>query len=203
MLGVFLDIETNGLDLFEHRPIDIALQIVDLHTGEEKASYTTIVKQSIEVWEKSDLSSLEVNGFTFEMVKEGREEKEIGEQVEHLFLQYEIKRTKAVFICQNPSFDRVFFSKIIPPYTQELLQWPYHWLDLASMFWAIYLHTAKNEESSFPWEIGFSKDRIANSLDIPAEKKPHRAMNGVSHLILCYEKLVGFPFKKASVSYKN
>ena len=45
-----------------------------------------------------------------------------------------------------------------------------------------------NKQSSF----SFSKDAIAEKLNLKEEEKPHRALNGVNHLILCYEKLIGF-----------
>lgn len=197
MLGIFLDIETNGLDLFVHRSLEIALRVLDLYTGEEKALFTTVVKQPIEEWEKSDLKSLQINGFTFEIVNKGKSEEEVANAIQELFTKLKIDRTNAVFICQNPSFDRGFFSQIIPPHNQETLKWPYHWLDLASMFWGVGLFKAKEKDSPYPWETGFSKDQIAQSLIIPLEEKPHRALNGVNHLISCYEKLVGFPFKKS------
>ena len=113
-----------------------------------------------------------------------------------LFDKHDIKRGEAVFICQNPSFDRIFFSQLIDVDTQEKLLWPYHWLDLASMYWAEAIRKAKGGEEKYPWMTGCSKDKIATALELPKEVKPHRAMNGVNHLLLCYESVVGFPEKK-------
>ena len=123
----------------------------------------------------------------------GRPESEIAKEVLTLLTKWKIKRDSAVFICQNPSFDRVFFSQIIDSDTQELLRWPYHWLDLASMFWAITMDKAKKNKGPLPWEAGFSKDLIAAHYKLPKEASPHRAMNGVDHLLLCYQAVVGFP----------
>ena len=64
------------------------------------------------------------------------------------------------------------------------------------MYWAITLQKVKKGESPPPWQTGFSKDLIAEIYHLPKEAKPHRAMNGVSHLLLCYEAVVGFPQKK-------
>ena len=174
MIGVFLDTETNGLNSQVHKILEIAFKIVDLITGEEKGNFQTVIAQPIEIWEKSDQESLRINGFTWDEVVRG---------------------TKAVFICQNPSFDRVFFSQLIDPDTQELLSWPYHWLDLASMHWALSMEKAKQGNGPFPWETGLSKDLIASHYKLPGESKPHRAMNGVNHLLVCYEAVVGFPQK--------
>ncbi|MDE3048090.1 MAG: hypothetical protein KGI83_07075, partial [Verrucomicrobiota bacterium] len=52
---------------------------------------------------------------------------------------------------------------------------------------------AKQKMGPLPWETGFSKDLIAQQYALPGEEKPHRAMNGVRHLLLCYQAVVGFP----------
>jgi DNA polymerase-3 subunit epsilon/oligoribonuclease len=58
------------------------------------------------------------------------------------------------------------------------------------------MEKAKHGKSPFPWETGFSKDLIAQQYKLPHEANPHRAMNGVEHLFLCYQAVVGFPQKK-------
>ncbi len=193
MLGVFLDSEANGLNPRKHRLIEIAYQIIDLYTGKCLEKYQSAIFQPEEVWNNSDVNSLQVNGFTYNDVKQGKHPEKVAEEIIRQFNQFEIKRGKAVFICQNPSFDRIFFSQLIDGDIQENFQWPYHWLDFASMFWAYAMQKAKDQKSPYPWEVGLSKDRIAFSFKLPTEKKPHRAMNGVDHLVLCYRKMVGFP----------
>ena len=193
LLGVFLDTETNGLNYQTHKILEIALKIVDLKSGDLQAKYQSLILQTFESWEKSDPESLRVNGFTWDMIKDGRSPRHASQDIIDLFTKWGIRRKQAVFICQNPSFDRIFFSQLIDPDTQELLSWPYHWLDLASMFWAVSMDKAKRNEGPLPWEVHFSKDAIAAHYRLPPEQKPHRAMNGVDHLLLCYQAVVGFP----------
>jgi oligoribonuclease len=193
MIGVFLDTETNGLNSQVHKILEIAFKIVDLATGEEKENFQSIIAQPIEIWEKSDQESLRINGFHWDEVGRGMSPRQVSQRIIDSFTSQGVRRKKAVFICQNPSFDRVFFSQLIDPDTQELLSWPYHWLDLASMHWALTMEKAKQENGPFPWETGLSKDLIASYYKLPGESKPHRAMNGVNHLLLCYEAVVGFP----------
>ncbi len=195
MLGVFLDSEANGLNSQVHKLLEIAFKIVDLSNGSLKEEYHAVIAHPIEVWEKSDRESLKVNGFTWNEVEKGKSSRLVSQEIIDCFTRNGIRRKKAVFICQNPSFDRVFFSQLIDSDTQELLSWPYHWLDLASMYWALTMEKAKQGTSRLPWETGFSKDLIANAYKLPQEAKPHRAMNGVDHLLLCYEAVVGFPKK--------
>ncbi len=192
MLGIFLDSETNGLNAQKHQLIEIAYKVVDVRTGALREEFQAVIFQPEEVWQLSDPTSLEVNGFTYDEIRKGQKSAVVSEQIQEAFQKLKIKRGSAVFICQNPSFDRAFFSQLIDADRQEALRWPYHWLDLASMYWAESIRLGKREPSRFPWETGFSKDRIAATYRLSPEAKPHRAMNGVNHLLLCYEAVVGF-----------
>ena len=190
MLGVFLDTETSGLDPFVHVPLELGFVIVDLLSGKELASYEAVLRVSDEEWASRDPNSGEVHGFGRKDLESGVTLSEAAEKIESIFSACGITNDRAFFICQNPSFDRPFFSSIIPQYRQEALCWPYHWLDLASMYWA--LHMAEKQKKS-PYNCVVSKDAIARDLSLPPENRPHRAMNGVRHLLACYERLVGFP----------
>ncbi len=192
MRGIFLDTETNGLNPFIHRLLEIAFKIVDLKTGDILDQYETMVLQTPEDWKRSDPLSLQVNGFTYEMLKQGIPPEKAGVEITNLLQQNQIHRSNAVFICQNPSFDRIFFSQLIDPDIQENFKWPYYWLDFASMYWAKAIHLGRQAEAKLPWNTGFSKDKIAAAYHLPPEATPHRAMNGVSHLLLCYQHVIGY-----------
>ncbi|NRA90300.1 MAG: 3'-5' exonuclease [Simkaniaceae bacterium] len=192
MLGIFLDSETNGLNVHKHHICELAYRIVNVETAEVLDSYETLIRIHFEEWKKSDPSSLEVNGFKWEDLENGKDPQEVANEVKLSFKRCGVERGKAVFICQNPSFDRAFFTQLINADTQEALNWPYHWLDLASMYWMKCLSEGKR-----PWETGVSKNEIAKSLGLPPEEEPHKAMNGVDHLLLCYKSVVGFESAKS------
>jgi DNA polymerase-3 subunit epsilon/oligoribonuclease len=192
VLGIFLDTETNGLNARKHKVLEIAFKIIDIHKGSLVDQYSSVVYPNEEEWKKSDPISLKVNGFTQEEVSQGKEPSIVGEEIIETFQRNNIKRDQAVFICQNPSFDRAFFSQLIDPDVQEKLKWPYYWLDLASMYWAEGIRRGKESPNLLPWVTGFSKDKIAAAYKLPPEVHPHRAMNGVNHLLLCYQTVVGF-----------
>lgn len=194
MLAVFLDIETTGLDPIRHQAIDIAMQVADLSTLKKKARYRSVIKHSEEVWSKRDPSSTLINGFTYEDLLLGKDPHTVEEEIVAFFIQEKIIRGHAIFICQNPAFDRSFFSKIVPIATQESLQWPYHWLDLASMFFALKLKETLQSGRLFPESITLSKNKIAEGFNLPPEGQPHRAEGGVNHLIECYQALFGIRF---------
>jgi oligoribonuclease len=193
VLGIFLDTETNGLNFLVHRPLEIAFKILDLTTKSCKAEYSQILSITPEEWAVSDPESLRLNGFTWEMTSKGKTRASVAEEIKQCFQATGIKRGKAVFICQNPSFDRAFFAQLINPEIQEKLAWPYHWLDLASMYWAESMRAGRKDPAHYPWVTGVSKDKIAAHYRLPAERVPHRAIGGVDHLIACYEAVVGFP----------
>jgi DNA polymerase-3 subunit epsilon/oligoribonuclease len=190
MLAIFLDMETTGLDQSRHHAIDIGLTIMNVTTGEYKGSYTSIIKQPLEVWDGHDPVSIEVNGYTFEKVSTGKDREIVGEEITELFQSVGIERGSAVFICQNPGFDRGFFSQLVDVYKQERLNWPYHWLDLASMYWVTVARRCNEENILFPEKINLSKNSIAKAQGLLPEETPHRAMNGVNHLIACYKAVL-------------
>ncbi len=196
MLGIFLDIETNGLNTQKHKIIEIAYKIVDVRTGEVLESFETILRHPFKEWKQSNPSSLQVNGLSWEDIKGGMKPEKVADIVKESFSRYNITRRNAVFICQNPSFDRAFFCQLIDADVQEELEWPYHWLDLASMHWMHCLVGGKG--GVLPWETGLSKNEIAAFYHLPIEKRPHKAMNGVNHLLLCYQTFVKFPGQKMS-----
>jgi oligoribonuclease len=189
MRAIFLDIETTGLDASKHHALDIAFKIIDISTRETKISWQSIVKHPQEVWEARDPKSIQINEFTWDQMQTGKEPAEVSKQIISIFSSLCIERGNAVFICQNPSFDRGFFSQLIDVYTQEKLNWPYHWLDFASMYWAILVQKHKQEGTPFPELLNLSKNEIAKYYHLPPENTPHRAMQGVEHLIQCYETL--------------
>lgn len=201
MYLIFLDTETTGLNPEKHRMIEIAYRVVDSITGRKVLGYEAIIAQSMEVWANADPRSLEINRFTWEEILEGKTERAIAAEIVNDFNRLELGRRGGVFICQNPSFDRAFFLQLIDADLQQNLRWPYHWLDLASMFWT----TQITKDSRLLMEMqekDLSKDAIAAFYGIEAEKQPHRAMNGVNHLLTCYEAIFG-KFGASSVSVAN
>lgn len=190
MDAIFLDIETTGLDSKVHRPIDIAFKVIDIVTHKEKGSFQSLIKWSQAVWDQKDPTSIEINGYTWEEVSSGINPDEAGHLIIQELNRIPIVRGKAVFVCQNPSFDRAFFNIVVPVYTQEKLNWPYHWLDFASMYWMLQIQKSIDLKQPLPEMMSLSKNSIAQSIGLPPEGSPHRALNGVNHLIQCYLTLL-------------
>lgn len=185
---IFLDTETTGLNPYKHRIIEIAFKIYDLNTKNWIVSFSSIVAQPDDIWALADPKSLEVNGFTKDKLLEGKSEAFVADEIVELFNACDISVLPSVFVCQNPSFDRAFFQQLISTERQTALKWPYHWLDLASMFFAFSIlenHCPTQKLS----ENMLKKNAIAKALNLAPETSPHRAMNGVEHLASCFFKL--------------
>lgn len=186
MLLIFLDTETTGLDPEKHRLLDIAFKVIDTESGHLVHAYESLVFQPEAVWAHANPQSLKINGMTFDEGLSGKPEKVIASEIINDLNRMQLGDKSGVFICQNPSFDRPFFTQLIPVDLQDGFRWPYHWLDLASMYWAFRL---LNNKIQIKEEKALSKDQIAAFFDLPPESKPHRAMNGVNHLLTCYEAM--------------
>lgn len=195
MHAIFLDIETTGLDPNKHCAIDIGCKIIDISTGSLKGAYQSVIKPSQSDWDKRDLSSMLINGYTWDEVSLGKDSQEVAQEIIQLYQTLSIERGSSVFICQNPAFDRGFFTHLIDVYTQEKLNWPYHWLDFASMYWVVTFQQHRAQGLSFPEKMSLSKNDIARTYNLPIEVEPHRAINGVDHLIQCYQAVLGVKFQ--------
>lgn len=185
MRGVFVDIETTGLNFRKHVPLDIAVSIVDLSDRTVIATYSSLITCTAHAWSYADDDALRVNGYDIDNHFPSKCAFDVGIEIENFLNKHEIEKGKAVFICQNPSFDKFFFGMIVDLFSARNRNLPYHWLDLASMFWIKFYGSCYPT----PIELSLSKDSIAEHFDIPPEERPHKALNGVSHLIECYRRV--------------
>lgn len=185
---IFLDTETTGLNADKHRILEIAYKVIDARSNHVVLSYDAIVSQSADVWAEADPESLKINGFTWEQTLTGKTEKAVSSEIFNDLNRLNLGKEQAVFICQNPSFDRAFFNQLISPDIQDHNGWPYHWLDLASMYFGVQRSHNKDFAKELK-ESALSKNSIGKTYGLKPEAMPHRAMHGVDHLIACFEAL--------------
>ncbi len=201
MKAVFIDIETTGLDFDKHVALDVGIIIVDLNDFTDIKTYTSCILRHAFDWYRADKKALEINGYTRENHSpNAKEHILVSQEIEEFLVSNEIKRGKSLFICQNPSFDRPFFHQLLSQERMNDLDMPYHWLDLASMYWIKFYGSYRPIPCpdciiiGLNYEISLSKDSIAKSFGIPAEIKPHKAMGGCIHLFECYKAISGNPY---------
>lgn len=190
-IGIFIDIESNGLHLLRHVPLEVALVAIQMDTGRRLFSYVSKINCSKEFWDQSSLPSLKIHGISYQEIEKAPLKSTVGDEIKNLFTIHKLSRFNSAFIGQNSSFDRAMFAHIVDPDDQERLGFPYYWLEMASMHFAKLL--SEGERKTTPWETGFSKNKIAAYYGLKEERYPHNALAGVEHLITCYEAVVGFP----------
>lgn len=182
MIAVFLDVETTGLDYKRDKLIEVGLIVVDLDQNKVVNSYEAIVKHEDLILENT--TGHHINQIsTEEMLKEGKKEELIAFEIEEILIEHAFFMHHGFFICQNPSFDFMFTRHLFACMKTSPRAWPYHWLDLASMYWVKIGH-----KSQFP--VVLSKNNIARQLDIDSEAQPHRALGGALHLLDCYQEIM-------------
>lgn len=182
----FVDIETSGLDFNIHVVLDIAIVVVDYSDSKKKRiGYTSCIECDEKDWILAEEEALLINGFSEENHFPSKKDWQAGKEIEEFLVKNKIQNGNSFFLCQNPSFDRPFFYQLLSQNRMKELNMPYHWLDLASMYW---IKTYGSMDID-PKSISLSKDDIAHTFGIPPEDKPHKALKGALHLIKCYEAL--------------
>ena len=114
----FVDVETTGLDPYEHTILEIA--IIRTDTGE----WSTKIKPTPEDIEKASTRALDVNRYSAEEWKDAPPEGDVVAEI--------CKRLSGVIIvAHNASFDKSFITELIK--RQERTEnVGYHWLDTVS-----------------------------------------------------------------------
>lgn len=184
---IFIDIETTGLDPFLDLPLDICVKVVDAKTFHEDFSFSSLISYDKELLDTFDDIGAQFHGLSKEDLNSGMPAEEVQKVLLKYFKDAGLNLHNSVFFCQNPSFDRPFFYKIINSKTLNEIKMPYHWLDLASMFWAFQIM-----QKLLNFSFILSKDNIARHLGLDPEFMPHRAERGVDHLIKCYKAMVDY-----------
>lgn len=206
---IFLDTETSGLSPDTSHVLQIAFKIVNALTGEEIGYFENVVKlpdaafeywkSKPDKWEQENARALQTNGFNWEKMAAGSSPAHVAERICSLLQKLGVNKNNAQFYCQNPSFDRAFFEKLVLDKQREDANIPYHWFDLASADHLLQMHMIRESGIRPTKRISYSKDAIAERHGLSPEEKPHEAMNGVNHLIECYKKVVGFPVKEEKI----
>lgn len=198
MRAIFIDLETTGLDFDKHIVLDVGVVIADLNDMSTTYAYTSCISCDAVDWLMADENILEINGFNKENHwQTAKKDHEVTKELIKFFKKYDVEKGKDFFICNNSSLDRSFFLQLMSQELMEELNLPYHWLDLASMYWMKYyacFHPIPSPHCIIPelcCEVSLSKDSIAKHLGIPSENKPQRALQGALHLLKCYMWLTG------------
>lgn len=181
MIAVFIDVETTGLDLYRDRLLEVGLIVVDLVQNKVVNTYEALILGPGPLEQTSGHHINQIT--TLEMINEGKTEEQVAHEIEQILIEHAVFMHHGFFVCQNPVFDYYFTRPLFGLMRTSIRAWPYHWLDLASMYWIKLGH-----KSEYP--VKLTKNNIARQLDLDTEAEPHRALNGALHLLECYNELM-------------
>lgn len=110
--AVLIAFATTGL-ASHHQPIEIALEIIQLPTGEQVNAYDSLVKVSKGVWEGADPKAQAIHGITWrEIERLGQDPSVISEQIGTLFKVSRIFEERVCFLCFGEIFHATFLRKL-------------------------------------------------------------------------------------------
>lgn len=165
---VVVDVETTGVNPQKHSLVSIGA--VDLNDPQER------LYVECRVWDGAhiDQESLDFNGFSEAEVKDSRKSSET-EAVSNFFSWFE-GREDMVFVAQNPMFD-LGFLQAAAQRAHLNFRLAHRTIDLHTV---AFFHMVKAgiEPPIKNKKSDINSDRIMEYVGIPAEPRPHRAING-------------------------
>ncbi|MEI8339671.1 MAG: 3'-5' exoribonuclease [bacterium] len=165
---IIVDVEASGVD--QNKNSVLSVGAVDLNHPTEQ------FYGECRIWDGAhiDPAALEYNGFTREEIT-GKTKQSEAELVK-AFLQWIANREDHTTGGQNPSFDRDFLKEAA---FRAKLNWPlaYRTVDLHSVCYAHMISHGiipeiKNHRTNL------DSDTISKYVGLPAESRPHNALNG-------------------------
>jgi len=173
---IVIDIEASGINPEKHSIV--SLGAVDFRNPKNLFYEECRIWDGAHILEKGDSDELksaqEINGMTPDQMHDVKKQS-VGELIEH-FREWVETCSDQVFAGHNPSFDIGFITDSIKRFHVE---WslPKRTIDLHSVCYAHMMShdvepPLKNKKSFL------SSDTVMNYVGIPAEPKPHIAING-------------------------
>lgn len=167
---IILDIEATGVDPDKHSILSIGA--IDLDRPE------LIFNEECRVWDEAriDPAALVVNGYTEEQVKDST--KQTDEQLVKNFFAWLEQREDRTIAGQNPAFDMGYLRATSKRYG---INFPlaYRTIDQHSL---VYFHMIRRGlvPPTEHHRSAINSDFIMSYVGIPAEPKPHLAINGAT-----------------------
>jgi oligoribonuclease (3'-5' exoribonuclease) len=106
---VFCDIETSGLDFYQHVPLEIALCVYDMSQNNRVSVYQSLISCNEEEYKKGDPQAFQVNGLNWEVIQTGKSPFAVKEDILQLF-----KENKICLVLIECSFPKSSMLKLKP-----------------------------------------------------------------------------------------
>ena len=184
MKRCFVDLETTGLNPWKgnvnnnDKGVILSAGFV-LETGPE---LEMIITPTVEEWGYASPQALEINGMTWDFLKEeGMPWENAARGILHWLVENEITENGWVFYAQNAPFDKKFLLHFLGDWL-EFIDVPTTWVDLIPIY--------KNVGRKLGLNVHYQNTHhISKQLGVPEEPKPHQAIEGARALKRNYEAL--------------
>ncbi len=195
---IVIDVETTGVDEVKHSILSVGA--VDFEHPERQFYEECRAYDGAHI----DDEGLAINGFTREQVVDIN--KQTDEELIKHFIAWALQSDEYTFAGQNPSFDRDFLQRTANRYH---LEWPFAFrtIDQHSV---CFTHMVKRGVTPpvIHNHSDLNSDKIMQYVGIPAEIRPHNALNGakiaaeaISRLL--YNKNILPEFKDFPITTQN
>jgi len=192
MKRCFVDLETTGLNPWRDNPNQNDKGVI-LSAGfvtETGAELEAIITPTPEEWGYASPQALEVNGMTWDFLKENGEPFEDAARriINWLTTEKITEENGWVFFAQNAQFDKKFLVHFLGDW-MEFAGAPKQWID----FIPIYKEVGRKAGLNVHYQ---NSHHISQQLGVPEEPKPHQAIEGARVLKRNYDALKTLATKK-------
>lgn len=177
---LIVDVETTGVDANKNSIVSLAA--LDFENPENQFYKECKLPEGAEV----DPYALTINGYTLEQLNDPK--KPTLKQIMQEFVQWLDNVPKHTIAGENPSFDQGFIMAAARKYNLQI-KLPYRTIDLHTLCYANHLKRnlpppTKDKKTMI------SSDNIMEYVGIPAEPKPHIAINGAKWEAEAFSRLI-------------
>ncbi len=184
MKRCFVDLETTGLNPWRDngkandKGVILSAGFI-LETGPE---LEVIITPTVEEWGHASSQALQVNGMTWDFLKEnGVPWEDAARRILEWLSEEEITEEEWVFYAQNAPFDKKFLLHFLGDWL-TFIDVPTVWID----FIPIYKRVGRELKLNVHYQ---NTHHISKQLGVPEEPKPHQAIEGARALNRNYEAL--------------
>ena len=183
MKKCFVDLETTGLEPWNEDLNDKGVVLSAGFVLDDNSELEVIITPTVEEWRYASPYALEVNGMTWDFLKENGVERSVAQyHILHWLIANKVQEeNEYVFFAQNSSFDKKFLLHLMDDWL-SFMGAPTDWVDMIPIYKLIGGTLGLNVRYQ-------NTHHISKQLGVPEEPKPHEAIEGARAVKRNFEAL--------------